>query len=232
MSNIQNDKETDDIKPLADNKYKDSIVKFMEECDTPFSLALSGKWGSGKTSMMKAIQKEVSTDKNTTIWFNPWENEQHPEPIVPLLQAIMKEISTIHKIKEQSLKMADVIIKSALDTFKSIIDITTAQQHGEKYEYDNFQYIHRQDKLNTMFEQAVKMVLCVKDEIKIDTVLKPNDNSKLIIFIDDLDRCEDSTIIKLLSSIKHHLFTEHCIFIFGYDRFHIEKSISKAQIRH
>lgn len=229
-STIENDIATEDVEDLFDKEYKEEIVSFIQNCETPFSIALSGRWGSGKTSIMKSIKKDIKKDnENTkTICFNPWENEEHPEPIVPLLQAIIKQVSMFSKAKEKGIKLTNVLIHSALGAFKSIIDLSSVQKNGEKYEYDNFQYIHRQDRLNDMFKKAVILLLCAENSKFDMEELKPQENSKLIIFIDDLDRCEDSTIIKLLSSIKQHLSTKYCLFIFGYDRSHVEKSLSKS----
>ena len=89
---------------------------------------------------------------------------------------------------------------------------------GEKYEYDNFQYMDRSQKFKFIFHEAIEILL-QKD-------MKIVDDSKLVIFIDDLDRCEDETIAKLLKEIKQYLSTKRCIFVFGYDRHHIEKSLS------
>jgi predicted KAP-like P-loop ATPase len=222
---ITNDTAVSDISKLANSKYKDDIVEFIKECKTPFSIALSGKWGSGKTSMMKAMEKDLE-EKYLTIWFNPWENEKHSEPMVSLLQIIMKKISLLSKAKESVKKISEVVTKSSLSIFKNIIDLSTIQENGEKYEYDNFSYIHRQEKFNEMFKEAVMLALCGHGEKCED--LKPVDSAKMIIFIDDLDRCEDSTVIKLLNAIKLHLSTKYCIFVFGFDRFHIEKSLSRT----
>ena len=43
------------------------------------------------------------------------------------------------------------------------------------------------------------------------------DDARLIIFIDDLDRCEESVIVNLLESIKLYLHSQRCVFILGID---------------
>lgn len=49
-----------------------------------------------------------------------------------------------------------------------------------------------------------------------------------MVFIDDLDRCEEETIAKLLKEIKQYLSTHRCVFVFGYDRHHVETSLGKS----
>ena len=42
-------------------------------------------------------------------------------------------------------------------------------------------------------------------------------DARLVIFIDDLDRCEESVIVQLLESIKLYLHSQRCVFVLGVD---------------
>ena len=122
-----NDEHTLDIENLGNEKQIEAIRELILEAHTPYSLAISGRWGSGKTSAMKhlyaslggkpskhnlsfgsveienekkfnEIYEEYDNVKNIhTIWFNPWENENHQEPMVGLLQEIHNHFSFIQK---------------------------------------------------------------------------------------------------------------------------------------
>jgi hypothetical protein len=47
----------------------------------------------------------------------------------------------------------------------------------------------------------------------------------LVIFIDDLDRCEGETAVRMLEAIKLYLSTRHCVFVFGVDPTALEQEI-------
>ncbi|MFK5975828.1 MAG: P-loop NTPase fold protein [Sulfurovum sp.] len=260
-----NDEYTLDIKELADINQIARIRELILNAPTPFSIGISGRWGSGKSSIMKHLMAslggepikhklnfqdktideeqlftnvfnrhiEKDTDKikhilehTQTIWFNPWENENHQEPMVGLLQAIHHHFSFIASTLQEAEKLASVTFQSALDMIGSLTKLgrnqgTNIQAIGEKYEHDNFQYIDRQQKFKFIFQEAIEILL-QRGKEAID------EDARIVIFIDDLDRCEDETISKLLKEIKQYLSTKRCIFVFGYDRHHIEKSLSST----
>jgi hypothetical protein len=266
MNKFLNDEYTLDIDQLGYKKQTDTIRKLII-ADTPFSLGISGRWGSGKTSVMKYLMaslggeplkhrlnfhtktieeksdfKQVINDnedyKNDienihTIWFNPWENENHTEPMIGLLQSIYNHFSFLAEAKRETEKILSVTIQSGLDMIGSLLKLgknqgTNIKEIGEKYEYDNFQHIERNQKFKFIFQEAIETLLIEQDQ---DKLSEPNQNARIVIFIDDLDRCEDETIGKLLKEIKQYLSTKRCIFVFGYDRHHIEKSLSKTEIK-
>lgn len=53
-------------------------------------------------------------------------------------------------------------------------------------------------------------------------------DGRLIIFIDDLDRCEERVIVELLEAIKLYLGTHRCVFVLGLD----ENAVAEALGRH
>ena len=57
--------------------YITGVAEFIEECETPMTIAVQGDWGCGKTSMMNMIQDYLG--KRGTIikiWFNTWQFSQ------------------------------------------------------------------------------------------------------------------------------------------------------------
>ena len=49
--------------------------------------------GTGKTSLMRLIQKEMDDDFNiVTVWFNAWRYEKEEHPIIPLVGTIVQEL--------------------------------------------------------------------------------------------------------------------------------------------
>lgn len=267
-----NDHWTVDIKLLGYDKLAKEIRSMILEATPPFAIGIYGRWGSGKTSLMRYVmatlggaeikalplyqddcfseiseerRKEIDeiiaeqTDEEKkqikqikTIWFNPWQYQHEENPIIALLHEIKTQFSIWLKFQEKAKKITAVTLKSmlsALDMFGDLIPQfksisgSNIQEAGEKYEQEHFLTPLNSQRFNLFFEQAVKKLLDV------DNIKQKEDKKKarLVIFIDDLDRCNEDQIIKLLEAIKLYLSTQYCVFVFGLDQCNVEKALGK-----
>jgi len=206
---FNNDEYTLDIQALGDDKQIQSIRELILKAVPPFSIGLSGRWGSGKTSIMKYLlaslggtptehllkfgtatleekdkfeevlsefkkNKNTDTDTDTkeirTIWFNPWENETHKEHMIGLLKEIHNYFSIYCKTLGETTKIASIVIQSGLDMLGSFFGIgdntyRNINNIGEKYEYDNFKYVNRNEKFKFVFQEAIKFLLVQKNRL-------------------------------------------------------------------
>lgn len=267
---LLNDDYTYEIDQLGYGKLAKTIRTHILKCDPPYAIGISGRWGSGKTSLMKHIYaslsgqpfterlqhqtemivsqqdqksssdillKYVKTDRavesleNTIecIWFNPWEHEIHSEPMVELLKEIRRHFDYKLQFSDEAQKLNETTIRAGLDALGTLLKIgkiaSDVQKHGEQYEHRHFTYTPRTQRFKVVFEKAVDQLLTRGSPGKLDK------KARLAIFIDDLDRCEQDTIGKLLKEIKQYLATRRCVFAFGYDRHHIERCLSKTLMR-
>ncbi|MEM7624999.1 MAG: P-loop NTPase fold protein [Planctomycetota bacterium] len=169
--------------------------------------------GLGVANRVDKLFRESKTpsaskiDTLPTVWFNPWQHQFEKEPIFPLLDAIRhQQSSRWSKLKGRLKNIVEdpkfrIMGKAALgvasmtgaDWFSAI-----AQQVGDTAQEvaDSFSDFSRE------FDQCM-------DE------LTRNRGGKLVIFIDDLDRCEADYIVKTLEALKLHLLNRHCVYVLG-----------------
>lgn len=57
----------------------------------PLALAITGAWGSGKSSFMNLLRGELEREGLCTVWFNAWHHQQEPQILAPLLSTIQAE---------------------------------------------------------------------------------------------------------------------------------------------
>lgn len=107
---ILNDKAISDAKYFNFNVFVDSIQNLIlnPEIETPFTLVINGKWGSGKTSLMRTIKKSLDNSsqktidkKVKTVWFNAWKYSDQDNLIAELAfeiyQTVVKEKGPINR---------------------------------------------------------------------------------------------------------------------------------------
>ncbi len=72
-----------------------SLTSIIKKCKTPFSIALCGSWGSGKSSISNLVRNKLESDKTIgTVYFDVWKYEGDA-----LRRSFL--IETINQLKEQ-----------------------------------------------------------------------------------------------------------------------------------
>jgi len=80
----------DDPDPLNFKNIVAGLSGLLRNRDTslPFSVAVNGKWGSGKSSLMNLLQHDLRASGLRTVWFNAWHHEDEPNLLASLLNAV------------------------------------------------------------------------------------------------------------------------------------------------
>lgn len=172
-----------------------------------------------------------AAEKSLFVWYSPWQHQNTDNPLIPLLLEVRNQFTAYHQFLEKSKKVTRQGGLAALTLFERVIDAgllltqtskrplvtgtTDAvrkawQEEGSSTKYSDGQRFHMQ------FEDAVETALGSLDK-KINSDEGVNSKARLIIFIDDLDRCEESTVVNLLEAIKLYLGTSRCVFVLGLD---------------
>ena len=68
--------------PILDfDSYSDAIVKMIKNSYPNFTIGIFGEWGTGKTTLMKSIEKKIGKNDQDiiTVWFDAWKYENEKE---------------------------------------------------------------------------------------------------------------------------------------------------------
>ena len=178
-------------------------------------IAIYGVWGSGKSCLMKTIESNLPKNEFETVWFDTWKYEKDDNLPYSLLKFMTKN-KKINRLKENGKNILETgysILKSmakGIDINLGIINIKPGEAIDEVQKLDEERVKKIEDnkclweKINEFEEEYSKMTF---------------NNKKLVVFLDDLDRCESENIINLISSIKLLLsVNKNIIFIIGIDK--------------
>ena len=179
--------------------------------------SLSAQWGGGKTYFIKNLITTME-EESINILYNAWESDFYDMPLIPLLSELFIKMETLEdkdKLKKDinwSKKFAKKICKGT--TFHAGINIkglTCGLNFNPNKLMLDSEYIELKSEIN---EFKCKL-----------TNIQKTLNKKIIIFIDELDRCNPMYTIKTLEIIKHFFGIPNIIFVLAVDKSQIENSV-------
>ncbi|HET7463050.1 MAG TPA: YCF48-related protein [Longimicrobium sp.] len=79
------DPDTLGLKPIAL-----AVSRFLrnESTDPPLTLAVTGKWGSGKSSLMNLVRADLQANGFHPVWFNAWHHQTEESLLAALLENV------------------------------------------------------------------------------------------------------------------------------------------------
>lgn len=173
------------------------------------AIGISGNWGSGKTSFLKSMQKQMNADYRV-VTFNPWTCNDK-EQIISQFFALMREQTENN----------DESLQDAIQKYRDIVldtDIHPALTFLAKV----FPLSKKEETLDSL-----------KD--KIEEAITIDGSKPFAIFIDDLDRLEGNELFEVLRLIRITANFRNVVFVVAYDRDYIcnvlneSKNIKRAE---
>ncbi len=129
---------TEDL--LGFDQYIEALGKMVTHKDfkTPFCIGIFGKWGSGKTSFMRLLEKRLSASDSkpfiVPVWFNPWRYQKEEHLIIPFLKTI--EIAIKRRLVEIGEKTGEnsPLLSGLRKIWEKLTDCSAAIAYGTTFE--------------------------------------------------------------------------------------------------
>lgn len=233
-----------------------TIISLIKDSkDQPISLGIHGDWGAGKSSVLEMVEDEIineSKDKEikySCIRFNGWKHQGFEDSKISLMSTVLSELIKKEKISEKAKGIVKklwkninwmsvaktagktalgfatgtapiTILSSALDTLKK----AGTTEDGLASTIDSIGGFLKEAKIdedtssNTEFREFQENFEELLEEANID---------KLVVLIDDLDRCLPDVAIDTLEAIRLFMFTGKTAFVIAADEFMIRYAVKK-----
>ena len=179
-----------------------------KDLPTPLTIGLNGEWGSGKTTMIEIIQQNIAKisddsdyEDTTCINFNAWAAEK-TDILTSLFQKISGFLDTEQSSRSRIKKFDNPWITLCADIALRKLMVGMTYKDAKKH-----------------FKKPSPSVEDISKQIE-DLL----GGKRLVIFIDDLDRCNASNILELLETIKNVLGAKNLIFCITVDMKQIERA--------
>lgn len=210
---------------IGRNKDIAYFYKILESQTVLSTIALDGRWGSGKTFFIRQTQMVInalnqSSDMkdeirekviarlpfqideqekdncSAAVYYDAWENDNDTEPILSLIYEITKQLCADFSLTDKML----------VRTAGAIVEVISGRNVNE------IKDVLMSDDPFTKFKEQKD----IEEKIKmfISGLLEERAN-RLVIFIDELDRCKPTFAVHLLEQIKHYIFDERITFVFS-----------------
>lgn len=234
--------------------YADIVAQVaIETDDNPLTVGVFGLWGAGKSTLLNLIsQKYIGTESVICVSINAWMFESYEDAKAAIMEALLRELEENESVpvelkknfkslikKIDFLKVGTKAVSAAAPVIASLIagnplplvvnlpkgvaEIGSAIKNvadsvqGLKEEYLKDEnsaedsVVNNVRKFRTEFEDSLK-----DDKIK-----------RVVVLIDDLDRCQPERIIETLEVIKLFLSVKKTTFIVAADENVIQYAIKK-----
>lgn len=213
-----------------------SILDSFQECTV---IAIDGAWGSGKTFFVKQAKmlldsfcddscldtpiaegcervksKDnspyrdlVFSQKHSTVYYDAWENDNYSDPILSIIYALARSKQVSPRIKNDT---------NGYDVLKSLASCLTGRDIGALTDAikgeDIMADIKRDENIKkhmvNFFDSAVG-----------------EGSGRLIVFIDELDRCKPTFAVSLLERVKHFFTDDRLTFVFTINQDQLQHTI-------
>lgn len=223
--------------PINRNKDIVYFYNILQAQESASAIAIDGRWGSGKTFFVRqtkmvinALNPSSTIDEETkakatvrlpfskndeenenysiAVYYDAWENDNDTEPVLSLIYEITKQLSVDFSLSDISVvKTAGAIIEAISGhNINGIKDALTSE--------DPF----------TKFKEEKDIEQKIKDFF---SCLLAERGNRLVIFIDELDRCKPTFAVHLLEQIKHYIYDNRITFVFSVNLEQLQHTIKQ-----
>jgi hypothetical protein len=264
-------------------KIAGGLSRFLRNTRTepPLTIAITGPWGTGKSSLMNMLRADLDRRRFRTVWFNAWHHQREESLLASLLESIRltatPKIWTVTGLRFRArllwrrfsrysvpvlvtLPILAVAVGYILqaprqrlhelsDAYKAIVDFLKGDPAPKAHEAEApaqralfavivsiigtiityakglkafgvnpallAKNVAGAGSIKTSEVQPAFRYRFAQDFREVTDALKPE---RLVIFIDDLDRCKPEQVLELLEAVNFLVDSGDCVVVLGIDR--------------
>jgi len=225
---------------IGRNRDLHRFVELLNALDDGCVIALDGNWGSGKTFFVKQAkmildahnpfitlyeQSDAETIKNVwkdshsscdneinpqiSVYYDAWENDNDDDPLLSIIYEILKAVDSDYSFKANVSLVKIAAIIAELLTGKKVQSLIEAVK-----QVDPFSCIREGQNLRESISEFFDSLL-------------PEQGNRLVVFIDELDRCTPNFAVRLLERIKHYFFKDNITFVLSVNTHELQNTVKQ-----
>lgn len=222
---------------LDRSQFGQRLTDLVDALESPTVIALDGPWGSGKSHFLKlwtGAHKLSFGGKAQIVYFDAFKEDFLDDPLVSLVAALLpkdeadpKSVAVLERLKRLAIPLSkgvariglSVATAGAASAVEGIWDTFIEAVGGEAGKAVDGLW-----RAETTKRAAMDAFIATLRELtQPDAEGKPG--AKLVIIVDELDRCRPDYALSLLETIKHFFAVDGVHFVLGVNLRELENSV-------
>ncbi|MER5866008.1 P-loop NTPase fold protein [Kitasatospora sp. NPDC002040] len=178
---------------------------------TPFTVAIDADWGMGKSSLMHRIEAVLQEDRTVEcVWFNAW-TANGTDALEGVIKSVLQRFdrNLLRRIWHRTNRSG--LLVSALRTVATLL--------AGVFRVDRIvDELWERMAADAAARNAIRKLIADAATEWAAAPGAPDRRRLLVVFVDDLDRCSDETILAVCEAIKIYLDVPGLAFVLGCDQ--------------
>jgi len=265
--------QTEDNASEAQKDIVERISEFVRNPDAsaPLTFAITGKWGTGKSSLMRLIQKDLRKCNAPCIWFNAWHHQNETHLFASLMESIRRDAVIANPLsfrqfasnldfrlnlvrvrfhdRPVSVFVASLLLTALLVFFVWALIVALLLQAAGTLAYSlaslmSFMalFVSRFNPLKgfgiapaSLLQTSRRWIqiprfadrLSFRDQFgrAFGEVCSAFGSRRLVIIIDDLDRCKPDQVVEILEAVNFLTSNGDCFVFLGIDEHQVNHAV-------
>lgn len=200
-------------------QFAKELQEFIKKVDTPYVLGLDGGYGTGKTHFATRFCAQTH-EEIMSLYFSAWEKDYYNNPLLSFVEMI----TWLVKSEQETIQALNMpYAKRALTSLWQSVDLSipftppTCPISGK---------LNIKKLLRKTDEPILPTDILQKAKYDLAEFIKRLPNHKLVLIVDDMDRCRPDIAVKTLEVIKHFFDIEGLIVIIPVGKERLTKYIN------
>lgn len=214
--------------------FADKLSGLVDRFETPFVVALDGAWGSGKSFFLRrwvGHHQAAREDTTVVVYFDAFEHDYMDDPFVVLVGAVAYRFESkepkakkywdngkkiVTKLARPVLRIGAAIATASLSEIAAPLIDSGLAKIGDEFDQASDEFWKKEDSRRAAVSEfrAFLSRLTAGD--------KDMPAKKIVIVIDELDRCRPDYALSMLEIIKHFFSVPNVHFILGVNMSELE----------
>jgi hypothetical protein len=230
---------------LQRKQFGEALLNLVTISTDELVISLDGKWGEGKTTFVRMWQGLLKEKGIPSIYIDAFQNDYTEDAFISIASAItsyvdlncaedLKSSDFRDKAKKVGVRLltwtAKVGIKAATLGIIKESDIHALSEIGDEIAADTSETIANlvKERLDSHTKES-ELIQSFRESLSdLPENLIDNISGRLVIVIDELDRCRPSFAVEVLEKIKHLFSVKNVVFLLVMNKQQLEEAIKSV----